>query len=75
MKEEHFFYAPQAKENPFLPEEELIHAVRVLRLAKGDKIHLMNGMGSFFDAIIVASLRSFCAPSVISSPKYSFSAT
>ena len=60
MKEEHFFYAPQAKENPFLPEEELIHAVRVLRLAKGDKIHLMNGMGSFFDAIIVDSSKKFC---------------
>ena len=60
MKEEHYFYAPQAKDNPFLPEEELNHAVRVLRLNKGDKIHLMNGEGAFFDAIIIDSSKKFC---------------
>ena len=70
MKEEHFFYAPQAKENPFLPEEELIHAVRVLRLAKGDKIHLMNGMGSFFDAIIVDSSKKFCKFELVNEIKH-----
>ena len=70
MKEEHFFYAPQAKDNPFLPEEELNHAVRVLRLNKGDKIHLMNGMGAFFDAIIVDSSKKFCKFELVNEIKH-----
>lgn len=36
-----------------LTEEESKHAVRVLRLQMGDKIHLVNGKGDLFDAEII----------------------
>lgn len=32
MKEERFFYVPDASEVDCLPDEEAVHAVRVLRL-------------------------------------------
>ena len=40
MKEVRFFYTPDI--NGELPEEEAIHATRVLRLQSGDEIMLMD---------------------------------
>lgn len=48
MKEERFFYDPELSGS--LPEEEVRHAVRVLRLREGDEIWLMDGHGTFHRA-------------------------
>ena len=52
MKEERFFYVPQASVVHELPEEEAAHAVRVLRLKEGDEMMLMDGEGTFFRALV-----------------------
>ena len=52
MKEERYFYVPQAGSLNELPEEEAAHAVRVLRLKKGDELVLMDGEGVFFRAVV-----------------------
>lgn len=50
MKEERFFYVPDAADNKELPEQEAQHAVRVLRLKEGDEMWLMDGVGNFYKA-------------------------
>ena len=42
MKEERFFYVPNAADSLELPEEEAKHAIRVLRLHEGDEIFLQD---------------------------------
>lgn len=46
------FYTPNPTSNGFLNEEESFHACRVLRLRIGDKIRLLDGVGSLFEAVI-----------------------
>lgn len=60
MKEERFFYAPDASSTDELPEQEALHATRVLRLAEGDKIFLMDGKGSFYCAAITLATKKRC---------------
>ena len=60
MKEEHFFYVPETANLGVLPEDEVVHAVRVLRLREGDEIHLMDGRGSFFRAVITSLDKRRC---------------
>ena len=48
------FYAPNAKDSSYLSEEESFHAIRVLRLREAETIHLLDGCGSKFSAIITA---------------------
>ena len=50
MKEERFFYVPQATEHCALPQEEAGHAIRVLRLKEGDTIFLIDGQGGIHQA-------------------------
>ena len=40
MKEMRFFYVPDVKTTDELPEEEAMHALRVLRLKSGDEMML-----------------------------------
>ena len=47
MKEERYFYVPEASSRTELPEEEALHAVRVLRMKGGDEMFLMDGEGVF----------------------------
>lgn len=47
------FYSPKISTTPFLPEEESLHCIKVLRLNKGDLIHIIDGVGGFFVAKIV----------------------
>ncbi len=48
------FYAPQFSESqPFLPEEEARHALKVLRLKTGDSLHLTDGQGNLYQTSIV----------------------
>lgn len=60
MKEERYFYVPDAAEKQELPEEEAQHATRVLRLAEGDDVFLMDGKGSFFRATITVASKKHC---------------
>lgn len=46
------FYTPDIATDNALPEDEARHAVKVLRLAEGDEITLMDGKGNFYDAVI-----------------------
>ena len=52
MKEERFFYVPDAFHTNNLPEDEAKHAIRVLRLKEADEIFLMDGIGNFYKAEI-----------------------
>lgn len=60
MKEIHFFYAPDAETSGELPEEEAKHCTRVLRLTSGDEIHLTDGIGGFYRAIITVATQKRC---------------
>lgn len=60
MKEEHFFYVPNADKAEQLPEEEAKHAIRVLRLNSGDKIYLQDGQGTFYHAEVTMTDKKHC---------------
>jgi len=46
------FYHPDILENQVLPENEARHALKVLRLGRGDEINIIDGKGAFYTAII-----------------------
>ncbi len=59
------FYDPDAATGDhFLSEEESIHCVRVLRQRNGDRIRIMDGKGTFFDAVIEEAHPKKCKYSV-----------
>lgn len=60
MKEERFFYVPNASERLELPEEEAKHALRVLRLHEGDSIFLQDGVGNFYHAKVGLTNNKHC---------------
>ena len=59
MKEVRFFYTPEPEAGQ-LPTDEAQHALRVLRLQMGDEIHLMDGTGSFYRAVITEATGHHC---------------
>lgn len=67
MKEERFFYVPNASEKDCLPDDEFAHAVRVLRLGVDDQICLMDGKGTFYNAIITEVTKKLCRYHITSS--------
>ena len=60
MKEMRFFYVPNVQDNGELPEEEAMHALRVLRLKSGDEIMLTDGIGNFYKAEITVAATRKC---------------
>ncbi len=60
MKEERYFYVPDAARSSELPEQEAQHAIRVLRLVEGDAIWLMDGVGNFYKAEVVMTSKKRC---------------
>lgn len=60
MKEVRYFYVPNATDNNELPTEEATHAVRVLRLKSGDDIFLMDGEGTFYQAVVTLANQKHC---------------
>lgn len=60
MKEERFFYVPDAATGTELPDQEAQHAIRVLRLAAGDEIWLMDGVGNFYRAEVSMASKKRC---------------
>lgn len=60
MKEERYFYVPQAATATALPDEEAAHALRVLRLKEGDDMVLMDGEGTFYRARVSLASHKHC---------------
>lgn len=60
MKEVRLFYVPDAGEANELPEEEVAHAVRVLRMAEGDEMVLADGKGTFYNAVVTETNKRHC---------------
>ena len=65
MKEERYFYVPEASAMNELPEEEATHALRVLRLKEGDEMMLMDGKGTFFRAAVSMTSGKHCLYQVL----------
>jgi 16S rRNA (uracil1498-N3)-methyltransferase len=66
----HLFYTPDISSSTYtLNEEESKHAIRVLRLAVGDKIQLIDGVGGWYEAEIVDDNQKRCAVSIIETKK------
>lgn len=61
MKEERYFYVPKAQSCQELPQEEAVHAVRVLRLKENDEIFLMDGEGCFYRAVVTMASSKHCS--------------
>lgn len=51
---------PDAENQTELPQEEAAHAVKVLRLAGGDEMYLMDGAGNFFRAEVAVAAAHHC---------------
>jgi 16S rRNA (uracil1498-N3)-methyltransferase len=68
----HLFYTPDLHEDTYrLSEEESKHCVRVLRLAEGERLHLIDGKGLFCEAVIIDAHPKACILKVIDK-KYHF---
>lgn len=62
----HLFYNPQIQgESIELDEQESKHAVRVLRLAAGDRVILVDGRGSWYEALIAEDHPKRCRLRVV----------
>ena len=60
MKEARYFYVPNAANETELPQEEAMHALRVLRLQSGDEMFLMDGEGTFYRAVVTIAATKHC---------------
>ena len=64
MKETRLFYLPALADGDTpdtileLPEEEAAHALRVLRLSKGDSLSLTDGQGKWQQLLYARPVRS-----------------
>jgi len=67
LKEERYFFVPNAANSTELPEEEAQHAVRVLRLSAGDPIWLMDGAGFFYRAEVGMANKKRCFYHIVES--------
>ena len=60
MKEIRFFYVPNADKVNELPEEEVGHAIKVLRMTEGDEMVLADGKGTLYNAIVTETNKRHC---------------
>lgn len=67
MKEERYFYVPDAQRNMELPEDEAKHAVSVLRLQAGDEVFLIDGEGTFHRVEITMASKKHCNYNIMES--------
>lgn len=65
MKEVRYFYVPQAAQATLLPDDEAVHAVRVLRLTAGDEMMLMDGQGCFYRARVTLATQKHCQYEIV----------
>jgi 16S rRNA (uracil1498-N3)-methyltransferase len=61
----HLFYAPEISSSPFLPPDESLHAVKVLRLATGSEIGVIDGCGGYFRAQITLLNPKHCGVEIV----------
>ncbi len=55
----HYFYTPEISGDIYtLPEEELHHAIHVLRLKQGDVVGCMDGKGNIFEAKVIDTKKT-----------------
>ena len=59
------FYAPNLTSELILPEEESLHAVKVLRLKVGSPIIVVDGIGNYHKAVIINSHPKHCGFEII----------
>ena len=59
------FYAPGLPDCTVLPEDEAKHCIQVLRAQNGDTIHLTDGQGNFYNAVIVQAHPKHCKFEII----------
>lgn len=68
----HLFYTPEIKDDTYrLSEEESKHCVRVLRLAEGETLFLVDGKGLFCEAVIINANPKACILQVVDK-KYNY---
>ena len=60
MKEIRFFYDANAPVSTELPDDEAMHALRVLRLKSGDEFMLMDGRGTYYRAEVTLAATKKC---------------
>jgi len=65
MKEIRYFFVPDAARQTELPDDEAVHAVRVLRLQSGDEMMLMDGEGSFYRAVVTLATQKRCQYDIV----------
>ncbi|MFT4697158.1 MAG: 16S rRNA (uracil1498-N3)-methyltransferase [Flavobacteriaceae bacterium] len=66
------FYHPHITETSkeiFFDKEESRHIIKVLRKKEGDTLHLTNGKGSFFNAILISTNPKQCIANIEFSKK------
>lgn len=57
----HLFYTPDIQNTPYtLNAEESKHCIRVLRLAEGENISLVDGKGAFYNCVITRADAKHC---------------
>lgn len=61
------FYVPNLAIANVLPEEESLHAVKVLRLQAGDLIIVVDGVGGYYKAKITLAHHKRCAFEILES--------
>lgn len=61
----HRFYAPDIETSMLLPDEEAQHCVRVLRLAVGEQIEVIDGKGNLFLCEIATANNKSCAVNIL----------
>jgi len=59
------FYQPTIEKHPFLSMDDSKHAIKVLRLKRGDKIEIVDGKGKYFEAEIVDPDTKKCHVEII----------
>ena len=65
MKEVRFFHVPDAETSDRLPQEEAVHALRVLRIQTGDEMFLIDGMGHFYRARVTLADNKHCSYEIL----------
>lgn len=59
------FYVPNLISENILPEDESLHAVKVLRLQAGSEIELVDGVGGYYKAIITSAHHKRCGFEIV----------
>ncbi|MDY3848855.1 MAG: 16S rRNA (uracil(1498)-N(3))-methyltransferase [Prevotella sp.] len=65
MKEVRFFFDPNAPQSSELPDDEAMHALRVLRLKSGDEFMLMDGIGNYYRCEVTLAATKKCMYRVV----------